>query len=203
MDVQELRNKLATTEKRIAGMPTWRLALYGAIGLFALVYLGWSLFHRPSPSVGSVVSVPPAIKVEKVAGPVMKKPLMIVPPAAVEREFPQLGPVAPSKPVIDTAKIPKTNNGGSTVTFMNVSTGRAETKFIPAPSPWFAFQSGSIVGARYEIGTEGSRVHVYYKRDIFRVKDIYAVAEVGGSIPVGVGKGELYAGGGAEYRFGR
>jgi len=183
------------------GVPRWKLASFALLAIFAAVYLYWSIARTRSPEAGAVTRPASAVKAEKVEGPKLRVPLKIVPAKAAQKTFPQIGTIAPSQPVVDTARIPLAENGGSTVTFMNVSTGVASTVFIPAPAPWFALESRNTLGAGYEASTAGVRVPIYYRRDILRVKDLHLVGEVGGKIPVGPGRIEGHAAGYVEWRF--
>jgi hypothetical protein len=83
----------------------------------------------------------------------------------------------------------------------NLSTGEATTSYTPKPAPWFALERRNTLGTGYETSTDGTRVPVYYRRDLVRVKDVHLVGEVGGKIPVGTGKLEGHAGAYAEWRF--
>ena len=164
----------ASEAKTIAGMPRWRIGVYAALLLFGIVYLVWCHFQKPVPTT-AFVAAPPAVKTAKVAGPVMTVPLRVVPKKAVIATFPELASQveAPQTEVIDTAEIPKTDNGVKVVTFMNVSTGVASTVYKANPAPWFAFEKGNTVGATYLQTTAGPTAAVYYKRDLFRVKDFH------------------------------
>lgn len=193
--------KLHDSLKQIQGAPKWKLIGFAILVLFAAFYLVWSFVRTPPLPAGAITHPAPAVTAPKVAGPKMSAPLRIVPAKAVLKSFPQIGSIAPREPVIDTAKIPKAENGGSTVTFMNVSTGTASTVFIPAPSPWFALESRNTLGAGYQASTEGTRIPIYYRRDILRVKDVHLLTEVGVKIPVGLGKTEGHIGAAVEWRF--
>lgn len=188
-------------ETKAKEAPKWRMIVLAVLALCAAGYLCWSLVHTPTPKPGVVTLPAPAVTAPKVAGPIMKAPLRIVPKPAVERKFPQIGSIAPNEEVVDTAEIPATDNGGSTITFTNITTGLSSTVFIPKPAPWFALEDRNTLGAGYETSTEGTRVPVYYRRDLVRVKNLHLLGEIGGKIPVGPGKLEGHAGAYAEWRF--
>jgi len=184
-------------EYKIKGVPKWKVIGIAALVLFAASYLVWSFVHTPSPKAGAVILPAPAITVPKVEGPTLKVPLKVVPPKAVEKKFPTIGTTPPDKPVIDTAKIPQTENGGSTVTSLDLVTGEASTVFVPDPAPWFAFEDKNAVGIAYLWTSQGTTGAAYYRRDLFRVKDIHVtgiagIMAVDGRVGVGAGvTGEL------------
>ena len=164
-------------------------------------YLCWSLVHTPIPKPGVITHPAPAVTAPKVAGPLLKVPLRVIPKPAIERKFPQIGTIVADEEAVDSAEIPATVNGGSTVTFTNMSTGLSTTVFIPKVAPWFALEDRNTLGAGYERSSEGTRVPVYYRRDLARAKDLHLLAEVGGKIPVDGGKIEKHIGAYVEWRF--
>jgi hypothetical protein len=188
-------------ETKVAGAPKWKLIVAAICVCCVAGYLCWSLVHTPAPKPGAIIHPAPAVTAPKVEGPMLKVPLRVVPKPDVLRKFPQIGTIAPALEVVDTAIIPATDNGGSTITFTNVTTGLSSTVFIPKAAPWFALESRNTLGVGYEAATSGTRVPVYYRRDLVRVKDLHLVGEVGGKIPLGVGKIEGHAGAYAEWRF--
>jgi hypothetical protein len=181
--------------------PKWRLITLVVLALCAAGYLCWSLVHTPTPKPGAITHPAPAVTAPKVVGPMLQVPLRVVPKAAVQRKFPQIGPISPREEVVDTADIPAMENGGSTLTFTNITTGLSSTVFIPKPAPWFALESRNTLGAGYEKSTEGDRVPIYYRRDLVRIKNLHVLGELGGKIPVGPGKLEGHAGAYVEWRF--
>jgi len=193
-----------TAKQKLSGLPKWKLAGYGALILFVLIYVGWSFFHKPpvSREAFTAARVAPEVKhAPKVDLPVQKvrayrkeaavKALNL--PAEIARDEKQQ--------VIDAVTVPESRNGTTVVETIDADTGEVTAIVRENEAPWFAFQDGNYLGARYELGTAGSGVAVYYRRDIFRVKDIYAVTEVGGRVPLGVGRGEAHVSVGGEWRF--
>lgn len=180
--------------------PRWKPIAYAAGACCVAGYLYWSLVHMPAPRPGAITRAAPAVTAPKVAGPILKKPLQVVPKPAVRKAFPNLD-LQEELEVLDTADIPAAENGVQTVTFINISTGIASTVYTPKPAPWFALEDRNRIGAGYEISTEGTRIPVYYRRDLLRVKDLHLVGEVGGKIPVGPGRIEGHAAGLVEWRF--
>lgn len=179
-------------EYKIKNAARWKLIAAAALLLCVAIYLLWSVVHKDPPAAGTIVQPPPAILAQKEEGPAMRAPLRIVPPAAVAKKFPQLGRPAANNPVIDTAKIPAVENGGATVTFMNITTGIASTVFIPAAAPWFALEDKNAVGVAYLQTTSGPAGAAYYRRDLFRIKDFHvsgvaAATTVGGQAAAGAG----------------
>lgn len=172
---------------------------FWAAALFA-GYLVWSALRPVLLAPKQPSNTAPAVSAPKIPGPVVSRPILIVPATAVERKLPIK--VAPSNPVIDTAKIPVTGNGGVTVTFLNISTGRATTQFIPAPAPWFALEANNELNAGIEFGDKGRRVPVEYRRDILRIKNIHLIGTGGVKIPAETGANfEWSVGARAAWRF--
>ena len=176
MNLDELKSKGE-------GAP-WKLIGLGALILCAVAYLIWSIAHTPPPSAGVVIHPAPAVTAPKIEGPLMKVPLRVVPKPAVERQFPTIGTIAPNEEVVDTAAIPATENGGSTITFTNITTGLSTTVFIPKAAPWFALEDRNELSAGMEWGSRGRRVPVEYRRDVLRVKNLHLVLDGGVKIPV-------------------
>jgi len=188
----EAQRVAAQLQAEVKEAPKWKLIGFAVAVLCVLGYLWWSFAHSSSPPSGAVIPLAPAVTAQKVEGPTMKVPLRIVPAAAASKKFPQIGTISPGKPVIDTGKIPTAENGGSTITFMNISTGTASTVFIPAAAPWFALEDKNAVGMAYLWTTRGPAGAAYYRRDIFRVKNFHAgvlagVLTVEGRMGVGAG----------------
>ena len=203
-DIEKVRAEAAgmgqQAEALVKEAPPWKLIVVAACALCVVGYLFWCLVHIPVPKPDVFTKAAPAVMAPKVAGPTLAVPLKVVPKAAVRKALPSLV-IPEGDEVIDTADIPPMPNGVKAVTFMDVSTGEATTQYTPKPAPWFALEDRNTVGAGYEASTEGSRVPIYYRRDILRVKDLHLVGEVGGKIPVGAGKVEGHAGAYAEWRF--
>ena len=193
----ELAQQLETTVK---GASKWKLMVVAACALCAAGYLCWSLVPTPTPKPAAFIRPAPAVTAPKVAGPRLNVPLRVVPKDAVRKALPGLT-IPQGSEVVDTADIAAAPDGVQTVTFLNLSTGEATTSYTPKPAPWFALERRNTLGTGYETSTDGTRVPVYYRRDLVRVKDVHLVGEVGGKIPVGTGKLEGHAGAYAEWRF--
>jgi hypothetical protein len=200
-DVAKLKEEVPAVEAQIKEAPKWKLIVLALLLLCAAAYMVWSLVHTRPPTSGAVTLAAPAVTVAKVAGPVLKVPLQVVPKAAAIKHFPKMAAIPANEEVIDTADIPAeaAENGVQTVTFMNVSTGTASTVYAPKPPPWFALENRNAVGAAYLVTTAGPASVAYVKRDIFRVKDFH-VGVVAGA---GMINGKAGAGGGVvgELRF--
>jgi hypothetical protein len=192
---------LAEMDKLRRG-PLWALILLGIAAIFVLVYLGWSVYHRPVPAPGVFSQAEPAVQVVKVEGPVLKHPLMVVPKKAVKKVFPKIE-IPKGDEVVDTADIPAAENGVQTVTFMNMSSGTARTEYTLKPAPKFAFEGKNYVGVGYRQAADGAGVPVYFKRDVLQVKGAHLQAEVGDVVPLAGQKNNAYIGVNLEYRWGR
>lgn len=190
--------KDAITE--VAGGLKWRLIGFAICGLCAAGYLCWSLVPTPIPKPGVFSQAAPAVTAPKVAGPRLNVPLRVVPKQAAKKALPSIT-IPEGSEVIDTADIPAAPDGVQVITFLNLSSGEATTRYAPKPAPWFALESRNTLGAGYEAGTEGTRVPIYYRRDLMRVKDLHLVGELGAKIPLGDGRGEGHAAGYIEWRF--
>ncbi|CAK0753667.1 conserved hypothetical protein [Gammaproteobacteria bacterium] len=170
-----------TEQAKVPEGPKWKLIVFAILALCVGGYLIWSHVRTPPPQPGAITHPAPAVSAAKVEGPKMEVPLQIVPPAAVLKKFSRLGPISPSNPVVDTAKIPRTDNGGATVTFMNTTTGKASTVFIPAAAPWFALEGKNYLGGSIGFSSEDKTVYRgYYKRDIAQVKGAFLQGEAQG-----------------------
>ena len=157
--------------------------------------------NRPQKPSAGFVQAPQAVKADKVDGPVVKTQIKIVPVERVTetyREF--VGP--PNTVVIDTAKVPAAPNGAVTVTSLDPNTGIATTQVKVSEAPWIAFERNNTIGAGYEIGMQGNKVPIYYRRDVLRIKDIHLTAEAGAKIALDPReKSEAHAGALVEYRW--
>jgi len=169
---------LLNFKSKLTGVAQWKLIAFASLALCVTGYLIWSHVRTPPPVAGAIIHPAPAVQAEKVPGPTLKVPLRIVPPVAVEKKFPQLGPIAPSKPVVDTAVIPRTDNGGATVSFANISTGEVSTVFIPAKAPWISLEARNYAGVAIGASTyDGAVGKAYYKRDVLQVKGVFLQVE--------------------------
>ena len=187
----------------ISRIPVWRRYLYGFLVLLGSVYIGWSIWWPTpqKPSAGFQVAKP-AVPTAKVPGPVVKVPIKIVPKAAVKDKFPEAHVDDPDEEVIDTADIGDAPNGATTVTTLNTITGESKTEVKIKEAPWFAFEHGNTAGVGYEVGTQGSKVPIYYRRDILRIKDLHLVGEVGGKIALSPAQqSEVHGAGLVEMRW--
>lgn len=193
-------------EEKFEQAPKGLNIAYVVTAVLVLLLLGsywWWCEHRASVApAGIPIVLPPAVEVAKEAGPVLSVPLQVVPGGTVAKVFPKLKDQVKKQPVIDSAKIPSAPHGGSTVTFMNLTTGTASTVFIPQKAPWFAFEGGNEVYVGIEDGNHGRRVPLEYRRDILAVKDLHLVARIGGKVPIEPGaRGEWNVGAGLAYRW--
>lgn len=176
--------KLETLWGKFKGLPKIYLYFYGVGVLIGLVYFGWSVFgHRPQAPSAGFVAAKPAVSAVKVPGPVVKVPVKVIPKKKVTQKYPE-AQIADSEEWVDTAEVPEAPNGAVVLTKIDPGTGDVTNQVETKPAPLFAFERNNTLGAGYEIGTQGPRVPVYYRRDILRVKDVHLQAEIGGRIDV-------------------
>lgn len=181
-------------------IPKWRLYLYVAVTLLVTIYIGWSAWgERPQNSAQGFVAAKPAIPEAKVPGPTVQ--VKVVPKTAVKRKFPEAH-ISDKEEVIDTAKVPAAPNGATTITTIDTDTGEAHTEVKINEAPWLALERNNYLGAGYEIGTDGTKIPIYYKRDILRIKNVHLQAEVGGKVALDPrGKSEAHGTALMEYRW--
>ena len=169
-------------------------------GILVVSYFAWSVWgHRPAVSDNGFQKAAPAVEVPKVPGPTVQ--IKVVPKAVVRKKFPDAH-IDSQDEVIDTAEIESAPNGATAITTISPVTGEATTRVKAKDAPWFALERDNFIGVGYEVGTLGSRVPVYYRRAILRVKDAHLIAEVGGKIAMDPReKSEAHAGAILEVRF--
>jgi hypothetical protein len=180
------------------------LKVYAGIAalFFIIVYLAWSLWGARPPTPGQGFQpTKPAVSTEKVSGPAIKSPIKIVPKKKVAQKYPE-AVITESEEWVDTAKVPPAPNGAVVLTKVDTVTGEVTSQVEINKAPWFAFERSNTLGVGYEIGTQGAKIPIYYRRDILRIKDIHLLAEVGAKIAVSPAeKSEAHGAVLAEWRF--
>jgi hexokinase len=141
----------------------------------------------------------PAVSGKKKPGPQVG--IQIVPKPPVKDEFPD-AIIAELEEWIDTAEVPPAPNGATVLTKIDTTTGETSNQIEMKPPPWFALERGNTLGAGYEIGSQGTKIPLYYRRDILRVKDVHLIGEIGGKIALDPAeKSEGHAAALVEFRF--
>lgn len=200
-----LKDDLKAFKNKVSTIPEWRLTLYSVFFVLVAGYLAWAIWG-PKPQQHSEGFKPtkPAVSTVKVPGPVVKVPIKIVPKKDVEAKHPE-APIADSEEWVDTVDVPPAKNGAVVLTKIETQTGEVSSLIEMKPAPWFALERTNILGAAIDIGTRGQKGSIYYKRDIFRIKDAYLqlkpieiIAPIGGSTDE---KLEIKTGAAAEWRF--
>jgi len=166
--------------------------------VLGLVYLGWCVFSdRPPTNTAGYFIPKPAVNATKTqyTRPITPR---LLPKSAVVRKFPQ-APITESEEWLDSADIPPAPNGATVLTKIDTVTGESTTEVEIKPAPWLAFERTNYLGIGAEIGTDGTKYKAYYKRDVFRVKDLHLQVEAG--VRAGQQGAEAYAGVNAEWRF--
>jgi len=188
---------------RIAGFSTSQWIFCAGVFVFVVSYLVWSVWPKPAVDTKHFTETKPAVTAQKVSGPTLTVPLKVVPKSAVEKKFPEYK-VAQNSVVVDTAKIPKAPNGGTTITATDTQTGETSTEFKPDPSPWLGFENQNYIGGGMEFNVDGTqKAKLYFKRDILRSKDLHLQVEIQGKCSInGIGgKCEGFVGPNLEWRF--
>lgn len=181
--------------------PPWRQYLIAFCILFGAVYFAWSVFWRPALTPEGFTPAKPAVPATKEDGPVIKVPIKVVPAKAVKRKFP-MSVKKESEEWVDTAEVPPAPNGAVVLTKIDTVTGESTSEVALKAAPWFAFERNNTLGAGYEVGTQGTKIPVYYRRDVLRVKDVHLIGEVGGKLALDpTEKSEAYGKIGVEWRF--
>lgn len=180
----------------------WRLYAGIATLIFIIIYLAWSIWGaRPPTSGQGFQPTKPAVSTEKVPGPVIKPPVKVVPKKKVAQKYPE-AVITESEEWVDTAKVPPAPNGAVVLTKIDTVTGEVTSQVEINKAPWFAFERNNILGVGYEVGTQGTKIPIYYRRDVLRIKDIHLLAEVGAKIAVSpTEKSEAHGAVLAEWRF--
>lgn len=180
----------------------WKLCSGIAALLFIIVYLAWSLWGARPPTPGQGFQpTKPAVSADKVPGPVIKPPIKVVPKKKVAQKYPE-AVITDSEEWVDTVKVPQAPNGAVVLTKIDTVTGEITNQVKINKPPWFAFERNNTLGAGYEIGTQGAKIPIYYRRDVLRVKDIHLLAEVGAKIALSpVEQSEVHGAVLAEWRF--
>lgn len=189
-------------EQRVAAMPRWKQYTLVCIVLLILVYLAWTIWgHRPPVHSDGFQPGKPAVDSEKVDGPPLKKPIKVVPKKPVTEKFPN-APIKPSEEWVNTTDVDEAPNGATVLTKIDTETGEVSDVVQMKPAPWFAFERRNTIGVGYEVGTQGAKIPVYYRRDLVRVKDVHLVGEVGGKIALDPAeKSEAHGAAILEYRW--
>jgi len=200
MDQEQIKQEISQVKTLVVGLPKWRLYLYASVIVLILIYMAWSIWgKRPIKIENGFVATKPAISAAKQPGPTVQ--LRVIPKAAVIAKFPQ-AKINLDDVVVDTAKIPPLKNGGTAVVTISEATGEASTQIQASPAPWLAFERNNTLGAGIEIGTQGQKVPIYYRRDLLRIKDVHILAELGAKIALSpTEKTEAHAAALVEYRW--
>ena len=198
-----IKAEIPVIQAKIKNAQPWeRYALLGGL-LFVLVYLLWSVFHKPVSTAQVFTSTKPAISAPKVPGPIVTVPIKKVDKAKVKKKFPEYHEAdADEDEVVDTSDVGPSPNGVTVITKIDTKTGEVSSSTEPKKAPWFAFENNNTLGAGVIASTDGGEfVPVYYKRDIVRVKNVHVLVETGVKVPLSGGKFEAHGGAFAEYRF--
>jgi hypothetical protein len=160
-------------------IPVWRRRLYTGLVVISVVYVGWSFYHQPPLPEGVFHQPVAAVDTPKIPGPVLQVPIKIIPKAVIKKEYPEYHAAdSPVVEVVDTAVIPPSENGGTTITHVDTSTGDVVTSYEPEKAPWFAPQDKNYLGISVGGSTSDGMIgRGYYKRDILRVKDVFLQVE--------------------------
>ena len=131
----------------------------------------------------------------------LKPPVKVVPKKKVAQKYPE-AVIIESEEWVDTAKVPPAPNGAVVLTKIDTVTGEVTSQVEINKAPWFAFERNNTLGVGYEMGTQGAKIPIYYRRDVLRIKDIHLLAEVGAKIAVSpTEKSEAHGAVLAEWRF--
>lgn len=187
----------------MTALPKWMMYFYGFIALLVSGYLAWSIWGgRPQTPSAGFIKAEPAVKVETVPGPTVK--LRVLPKAAVKKKFPKAPIDAPSSAVLSAVAGPPAPDGSVVVTTIDTTTGEATTNIAIKEAPLFALERKNYLGVGYELHLTGYQmVKIYYKRDLFRVKDTHLQGEtlLKAPLPGSRGDVESYVGGNIEHRW--
>jgi hypothetical protein len=184
----------------------WKLYLVDAVLLCVTGYLAWSLWgHKPPPAGSVTISVPQVDTLEEMETTTTTTTLTIYkdkPAAVAALGLPASEAANPKEGLLTANEVEANKNGAVVTTFVNMSTGRPRTDIQYNKAPWFALQRGNTIGVGYELGSQGAKVPVYYKRDVLRIKDIHGIVEVGGKLALDPAyNSEAYGKAGVEWRF--
>ena len=176
--------------------------MYGAALLLLISYLVWSIWFKPTPlSVGVWTKPSPAVQAGKVPGPTIPVPVKVVPKPAVKKKFPN-APIEDDEEWVDTLDLAPAPNGAIVLTKINTKSGEVTNEVTAKPAPWLAFEGTNAIAAGYEVGTDGAKIPIYYRRGLARMKDVHLIAEVGGKVALDpAAKSEAHIGAVLEYRW--
>lgn len=164
---------------QIPQIPRYRLYAYGLIGLLVAAYCFWLVLHKPDVEPGQTVTAPPA-KVVKNEPQTAIRPKQVIVYRDTTRVVEKLGLTHPSpyERVQTTAEIPKLKHGGTSATFLNVSTGQSRTEIKANQAPWIAFKRDLAVGAGVGIGSQGNTASIRTRYDVLQIKELTFSGEI-------------------------
>jgi hypothetical protein len=207
-EFEKLHARMDNTVATVKAAPPWKLYAIGAVLVLVIIYLAWAMWgKRPQKPADGFIDMKPVVKEPKVAGPTVA--VKKVPKKAVANKFPNApikgdedGDGQDEEEWVNTSDVPVAPNGGTVLTKIDVKTGEVTDSFQANKAPWFAFERNNTVGAGYELGSQGTKIPVYYRRDFIRVKDIHVVGEIGAKLALDPKyDSEAYGRAGLEYRW--
>lgn len=187
-------------------MKKYRSQLYTAAFLLLALWLAWLWYGKqptspqdwspakPAHQASSIPRLdhtpPPKIKVLPKKHAVKKLDL----PAEIADD--------PNTEIIDTAEIPPSPDGATTVTTINMQTGEAKTIVKANPRPMFAFMRTGSAGIRYGISSTGyQQAALFVRQDVLRVGNIHLAATAEGRTTPTKGTSEAYGAVEVSYRW--
>lgn len=175
---------LQSLKSKLVSIPRWRLCLYGALFLFAVVYLAWCRWGTKPIKPGQIVAAKTSPKVADMERKVVHpQKLMVVHPKAeaVRRlQLPKEEAANAQEEVFEATDAPASKYGTTTITFANLSTGMPRTVIKAKEAPWFRFERGNEIGVEGGIGTRGKYSQIDYQRDILSVKGVVMSGKASG-----------------------
>lgn len=203
-EAQRIMTAVKAESGKIMSGPNWRQYAVLALVLIILVYLLWSMFHKkPEPTKVFTAAIP-AVNAPKVAGPALQQPIRIIEKHYIQEKFPEYhGADDPKDQVVDTIKVPVSDNGATVISKVDTATGEVTSQIEQKAAPWFQFEDKNYLGAAYRLTSNGGKsVPFWYKRDIAQIKGVFIQIEAGGKIPLdATDKVEAHIQAGAEYRW--
>jgi hypothetical protein len=203
--LDEVKAEAAIIEDKIKTAPRWQLFTLLGLVAFLLAYVLWLTFGSVTQTHSQgFVATKHAISTVKVAGPVLKVPMKIIPRKAVRKKFPEAPDLPDDEEYVDDPVIPPAPNGGTVLTKVNETTGEVSSTFEAKAAPWFAFRRDNHIEAFAMVSNNGPHVAVDAVRDIFSVKEAVVAIKAGGRIPLDSSprnEPEWHAGAGVKYNF--
>lgn len=183
---------LDTTQK-------WRVPVYAAAILAGLAYLCWSIWGNKVPIPGQVVQAQPVKVIESLPKKVITTKVQVIKDPIKATEKLGIDPPRQHEEVQTAIVVPPLKYGGTSTTFLNVSTGQSRTVIASSPAPWFRFERENRIGAEVGIGSNGKYAQVDYQRDVLSIKGVILAGKL--SATTNATEVDLRAGVRLEYRW--